>query len=73
MYKYLLLVFLFSGCFSPKATHEQIALCVQTCKSANLVMQDFDREAIDETFYCYCEKIFHINKEANNVSEFPAK
>jgi len=63
MKKLVLICLLLFGC----ASNEQIALCVQTCKSVNAKMDTI--HLIEGDLICTCTRYFRINKDSTNVQE----
>jgi len=64
MLKMLILALCLTGC----ASNEQIAACVQTCRSINAKMSGWS--GIEQGKYgCICNRYFEINDQANNVIE----
>jgi outer membrane lipoprotein-sorting protein len=68
MLKIVLLALFLGGCVK-NASNEQIAMCVQTCKSINATMYYGNYSDDDGTQHCGCIRKYKINREGNNVIE----
>lgn len=65
MLKIVLLALLLAGC---DGTNEQIATCVNTCKSINASMSYWSGQGHGR-YLCVCNRYYNIGPDGNNVTE----
>ena len=68
MRKLFLLLLLLVGC---QGTNEQVATCVQNCKSisAKMAISNENYRKANGNFICVCKRVYEINEAANNTQE----